>query len=792
MSVHKLACVGTGFVVWVFCGHGLSGAETNKPAPIAVEIPPAHPRLLLHREDLVLLKSRCGLGESRGPGRPGRTDADAVKVFQSLDRWVDGFLDREPSAGFLYSPALLHLLTGQPGKPDRYSQYVARQLLSERPRVGEGDDEVIALDWCWDAIDPSERAAIVVRLLGDARPLAQTDSPFQHFSFFPKLRALATVLTAYGQTLGRVGKAQLGEEILEAAGAYLEGPFIDIFNERGALGTSPSNGLYEDADAAFAAEIWQTGTGRPIWARLRPSLGRACEAYFYGLSDGPGLDHGFYHDDGTFVPQRPSGAAQTPAPILPWVVGHRTEDPFAGWLAGTVLAPGVLDLQGDPLSRHWWARLVYQGAERRRVDRQACPLARHFGGGWVVMRSGFSAGATRVLLDVGQPIFRSRQHFDAGHFVIYRKGCLTQGSGQDVSAQAVPTKGGMVKAGEKESDWDFFFQSAGAHNCVTVLDRLYRQKRYGKWWGSGGGQRIVDKVYRPADGRLADTGRVTGRLTAFQSEPEMSYAACDLARAYPSEIVTAFTRQFLFLHAGLIVVIDRLTTTKPDQIPRWNLQLVGRPSFGGGSFPARLQVQGKGPDAGIWVIDAPSGWLRVDDGAGSLYVKTILPFDGRWRILGGPKEIRVVRKGRHAGTPYVGGSEASFEHWIYPPRTSTGVNVWYRLGRPSGLGPHFQLGANWGRLEVESTDRQTGHVFAHVLVPTDRDKAPPEVTAEIDETTLSIQAVIQSAVLSMKLSIKGAPAGEVTAREEKTDRVLWKYELASAVAPDAKVPLQTR
>ena len=89
------------------------------------------------------------------------------------------------------------------------------------------------------------------------------------------------------------------------------------------------------------------------------------------------------------------------------------------------------------VERYQWCRLLYGPLDQAEAARRACPLGRHFGGGWVAMRSGWDRGDTVVLFDAGQPFWRARQHFDAGQFQIYRKQRLAIDSG-DEAPEAPP------------------------------------------------------------------------------------------------------------------------------------------------------------------------------------------------------------------------------------------------------------------------------------------------------------------------------------------------------------------
>ena len=241
------------------------------------------------------------------------------------------------------------------------------------------------------------------------------------------------------------------------------------------------------------------------------------------------------------------------------------------------------------IDRYLWARLVYGPWETREAPRRVMPLSRSFGGGWVAMRSGWSPGETVLLFDAGQPFWRSRQHYDAGQFQIYRKGRLAIDAGDDVTFQAITDQGGQTLIGDLPGDWDNYAQATIAHNVVTVVDRKFTQTIYGRDWPALGNQRLIERDYTPVEGDITKTARRTGELTAFETNLFYSYAAADLTPAYPPRIVRAFSRRILFLHAGAVVVLDRVRTVQTDSIKTWHLQL-----------PARPVVLGSAPHARQW------------------------------------------------------------------------------------------------------------------------------------------------------------------------------------------------
>jgi len=215
-----------------------------------------------------------------------------------------------------------------------------------------------------------------------------------------------------------------------------------------------------------------------LWPLLADTFGRSMEHYFYADTEFAGLDHGFIHDDGSDIPARPAQAFRGFNPAVPWAIARHTRDPVAIWYANRGL-PRQGKILPD-VDRYGWVRLVYGPLDDAEADRRACPLGRTFGGGWVAMRTGWTPGDTVVLFDAGQPFWRSRQHFDAGQFQVYRKGRLAVPSGDDVTFEAVAAKQGRTLIGGHPGDWDHYLQSTIAHNCVTVADRNRGQSLYGR------------------------------------------------------------------------------------------------------------------------------------------------------------------------------------------------------------------------------------------------------------------------------------------------------------------------
>jgi len=777
-------------------------------------MPSGHPRLLLHREDVDRLRVECGIeGYHDDPvvREQGIRYGSQRAELDMLRQVADAIMPARLRSDDLFVPALLHLVTGEFERSDRYTECVVRELLAPDRRAYDLD-AVVALDHCWDAMDGDDRLRIVERLAATLEPLEPGENPLNYYGFHRKLASLAGAIVLHGERSvdGLPGVVERVARVLESARGYFDGPFIRFCQQRGSMPTSSGNAPWEEASLVLATEIWRTGMGHSLWPELADSLGHACHHYFYADTNYTQLTHGFIHDDGSHVPLAPGQIYRGFLPAAPWAIARHTSDPIATWYANRSLATGP-EMTAPELDRYQWVRLLYGPLEQAEAARRACPMGWHFGGGWVAMRSGWDRGETVVLFDVGQPYWRSRQHFDAGQFQIYRKGRLAIDSGDDVTYEAVPTKGGQTTLGTVSGDWDAYFQATIAHNCVTVSERVALQRHYGRPWPALGNQRLIERDYDLSVGDIAATHRHTGRLTAFETNSFYSYAAADLAPAYSPDLLTSYTRQLLFVHEGALLVLDRLETPRLRSIKTWHLQLPVRPRLAAsqpaGTKPAIVfdrneddhfadlgdarQLYGLGAQAGIWEMWPAQRWLEVTQGHGRLFVCTLLPGsdDVHRRVIGGPMEARQILSGSSAGRSYYGGDPMGYEHRLWPAALLRSPNAAYTLTQPTGLGPDFGVGATWGRLDVfpvADVDRVT---FLHLLIPTDKAILhPPPVSFERQDELAVAEVQLLDQDVRMELTLGDGPPGKVVIRDRAMHKVIFEKSLTAEVRPNLPIP----
>jgi len=759
-------------------------------------VPPKHPRLLINRNELAALRVRCGMEKYRdnpAARAPGARFGSQRAVFDRLKTVAPKIIRFHAGSDDLYVPAVLHLIEGQLGRPDAYTDYVTSELLDPERRRYEMD-AVVALDYCWDAIDSEKRGRIAERLMRSIRSFDAADVPFDHFTFYRKLCSLAGAIVLYDEGMIRE-KPQAATKltaVISLAQNYLRDTFVEYCRQRGIMPSSGQNGIYEEADIVLAVEIWRSGAGRSLWPQLSDSVGRALEHYFYADTEYPGLDHGFIHDDGSHIPLHPGQVYRGFVPAVAWAVAKHTRDPVATWFAKRSLSTSRKSVIPQ-IDRYQWVRLFYGPLNQAEADRRKCPPARNFGGGWVVMRSGFLGGDTVLLFDAGQPYWRSRQHFDAGQFQIYRKGRLAVDAGDDVTYEAVTAKQGKTTIAGKNGDWDHYVQATVAHNCITVADKSYVMDLYGKPFLAMGNQRLIERNYNPSAGKLARDKRITGKLTAYEGNPFYAYAAADLTPAYPPNIVNSITRQILFINAGAILVLDQVRVAETDSIKTWHLQLPARPRVldeeGLKDLSAARQVHGINQEAGIWEMKQHQDWLTVAQVKGRLFVRTLLPGDAQRFVVGGPMKPRKIPAGPMAGTEYFGGEMFGYEHRLWPASIKQAPNAAYELNSPTGLGPQFGTGAVWGRLDVSPFEKSKQVTFLHLLVPADDDDhEPPEVECQIRNNYALVDIKLNDRHAGVELALDRKSDSKIVIRHPATQAVLLEKNLTKTVQPNAQIP----
>ncbi|GLI39226.1 hypothetical protein KI811_03775 [Geobacter hydrogenophilus] len=341
-----------------------------------------------------------------------------------------------------------------------------------------------------------------------------------------------------------------------------------------------------------------------------------------------------------------------PNPILVWDIIFRE---------GTIEAksPKKLSL---PLAKHFGT--INTG----KAIKPDFPNGRPEGAGITVMRSSwddpdgtliwFKASSTPVVHD----------HRDQGSFQIYKKGWLAIDSGQY----------------EETAHRGNYTSRTVAHNSLLVYnpdERLDSNKTDAVWKGyaNDGGQRWVEPPKNLKE--LNDGSQFLGGITAFKSVPNLfDFVQSDITRSYNSTEITSeghkakvslVTRSLIYLRPDdIIIVFDKVNTTKDTSPTRWLLHSIYRPELNGkesfsGVISSSQKIPGKSQGVRLQGdvrggisesrdtdVIAIKGW-NFGPSEGRLLVRTLLPERHITRVVGGGDRKGVRRTS--LARPYEGG-----------------------------------------------------------------------------------------------------------------------------------------
>jgi hypothetical protein len=331
------------------------------------------------------------------------------------------------------------------------------------------------------------------------------------------------------------------------------------------------------------------------------------------------------------------------------------------------------DLEGFQLSYKdflWRDTTVTEG------DLEGFQLSHHSPGpGYVSARSSWDEDATYFFFKCGDR-FTAHQHLDLGTFLIYR--------GEELAGD-----GGHYDEFGSEHDVNYHLRTI-AHNTILVDDpeETWPAIRAGKVTGNDGGQHHDWPHHNGAVGDPQQWQRERslydiGNITAFADHGKHVYIAADCTKAYRASKLESFVRQIIYMRPGTFVILDRVVSTKPDYRKTWLLQAMKQP-----------EPMGK--------------QLVVTNGAGRLFVETLLPAEAKVNVVRGEDLYR------------------------YGERT-------YAPKRDTGPAPEC-------RVEISPSRPQKEDFFLHVLTAVDAtvDSVP---TAELKETADKIWVLVGGATL---------------------------------------------
>ncbi|MGE0480199.1 MAG: hypothetical protein AB7Q17_06970 [Phycisphaerae bacterium] len=750
---------------------------------------PDRPRLLLRPKDVPRVRHACGLGspapDAAGFGKFGAGADHYAALRLHFSAHPGGIV----LPGELLGAAFLYRIEDHEATRGRVRALLGAWYSQPDWVTRDPLEAVLALDWAWDALPGDVRSEYLLAARERARPLTPADSPLEPRVFREKLAALALAVAVSERDDPGAAWASLRRELLTAGRTYFETTFPLYVLWRGLAPTSPAAAAAEESDTVLAVELAGAALELAVWPTYHESIGRWMEHYLLADVTHPALHHQFLRDDCNAAALTPAPSWDSLYPLTAHLLAARTRDPAAARVADRIEAR-LRDERGAAERAAWrWVPLAFDLRPIARADLTRLPRARNLGGA-VVFRGGDVPRESVVWIEAGQPYLRRSQHFDAGHFLIRRRGHLAGSASADVALEAVGSKGGEMRLGEEPGTFDFaqFSVATIAHNAIVVWDEARAPRWYGELFRPVGGQRLIEDTCTDFTIALESSSRRTARQLAFGQGDDAAYLALDLKPAYQPEQLARYTREFVFFWDQALLVIDRIEVASERMTPTWVLQAPARPTVDERALAADDHVSGRDNESGVWRVDG-ARHLRWADHDGALWCLPLAPLERRVRVVGGPAERRTVPRGMFAGREYIGGSAAGFERIIVPAERHQARNAWFSLGQPTVLGPHFGAQPHWGRLEIEPATRGGATVFVTLLVTDEATgRLAPDATVERAPDALTIHARLGDRRATLKLKPDAAIGGSIRL-ESATTR---EWELPRAIEPDRPLATEPR
>ena len=584
---------------------------------LAVEspIPATHPRIFLTRASMPALVARCA-GPQAAEYTALKAAADAA-VRRGSIRWI---ANKWAVPQDLLSCALawrIEQAAGRPAQP--YAELIIKTWGDGRMIADQGGSafgyHAIAYDWIFDALDPAQRTTYgealggwltwytgkaAITLQGGSWEYNQTWGP-SHLNVMHSRDALTQKLLISLAIAGAgTSREAQAREFLGSWAARVPAECIPAFDAMGgSWAESHGHGEYGPITVIpYAFEAWRSATGQNLFTAGKPWSFLPEMSRWLTWLRVPHVERQAFIDDGGGGRSAGFGNA---APL----VARALRDPLAQWLGNQAEA------DGDYADAPWLRLLADPSLAARSPAELKLPLAHLFAGaGHVFMRSAWNdPDATWAFFGAG-PHLAGHQHDDEGHFLITRKGGLVG-------------KGGGKGGGNDE---DFYWGGSLAFNLITIFDPAEKPRRAKGNENDGG---LLRHVYE--DRRIE-----RGRITAYATTEDYTYAAADLTAGYSPQKAKEVTRQFLYLRGRpgsdeFFVVFDRVESTKPDFAKHFMLHVPAEPALSGVETVLVPGHVSRFDGAGMM-----SSWLsRPDDfgpdakvlanGRSRMLLKTVLP-----------------------------------------------------------------------------------------------------------------------------------------------------------------------
>lgn len=606
--------------------------------------------------------------------------------------WVDNS-GEEMAWGSLPAMAMQYLLTGDQEKARKVGEYIVNTPFAFNEHTATAAivyNSAIAFDWVRNALSDDMAAKISARLVEGAEHLkgGVLSPSINHNYSIVSLQGVAMVAVAiYGE--GDDNSRKAFEYLKMIDDLFLKDQkLFDTFQEK--------KGTWGEGNHYTPFVVFH-----PFLMTLRGLATATNTDYFKIIRE----DYGnFIEPMSKFVIAnfRPDFTLERIGDVTGRVVPHKTFlRPVLDLLASEIQNH---DLQGQvhsfskELSRyygpdlvddvHEWMQLVtYDAGLPDEPSYKTLPLVMRLGEDsyeHIMFRNGWEEDATMVTYITGDH-YTDHQHFDKGHFLIYKKGAL------------VIDGGGYSRM--YGNSWSNYTTRTLAHNNVLVYnpDEVSKEGISGTILFPDGGQRVIRGAqgvqdWKQYEDKRGELGLNTADVLAFdagEGSNEYNYVKSNLTAAYSND-VDWMDRQLLYLpKADFLLVKDRVVTnTSLDKY--WLLH-----------FQERPVIDGKAPAPGLRdyrnakvVQSRRTGELTLEGQivpySGSMFVRTLLPARRTISVIGGP------------GYEYYN----RFSKMNFPPEKPFIAN------REAG---------HW-RMEVSARDRKEATAFLHAFEISGADK----------------------------------------------------------------------
>ena len=734
--------------VLAVCLFASGWAQTQEPK--RTHVVPTHPRLAFRKDDLAKLRQRCLTTHAK----------EYALLKANADTAV--FLETRPVA-----PGLLWQLTGE-------SRYL---------RWAESD-----YDAFHEVLDPAKAYGLANEILYEHRRRMATDGTARLGGkyYMHLFKGRSAILTIVGDDvpLARPGELDARLRVLSKVFGEARQIYDLVSYRRGGKATSFHCACFFKTDPQFY-EKWRVVTGENYFdSTLMTGLilqamhntlphDHACAT----MTNSWGHDHLGRPADYIIASRCHDGLCQWVMHNPEWVTRRKVgkHDPADFDALGHAWEVALDDLGGykegnwsGPVAYwvgHMPRRILYYDPDLKEVPPQELPTSALFEGlGIVCTRSAWTDDAVFARIHSGADFRGEPPHLNDNTFHIYHKGWLV-----------IPERGG--------TGW-----LTSLTNSILVKDPDEKIMRsFSGLWADGlwNGKIAGVKEAKENDGGQSywreDLDRMDlkcrGVISAYEATDLYTYAVGDATKSYNPAKLKSFTRQFLHLKPGLVIVFDRVTSTKPEFEKRWVLHTRGEPR--------------QTDEQGVFMADAVStaGWSprgyrrtpgfdvpKTDEGPPKKFTLTFrTQWDGvdvglaykagpeygklKWSLDDGKQKgeldqhsdkekARVstilatnIPKGSH--TLIVEEKEGKINVAHFPVRLGGRVFVRTLLPEKSAreVTPNtraeqdpYHLWADW-RTDVIATEARTDDVFLNVLEATDRSQQKPVPVKRTDDGT---------------------------------------------------------